>query len=213
MFCSNCGTKIEEGQKFCPNCGAPVTSGSEPGTGAGMPGMASVTPELGSVTPAAGNAQNTEGTYSQDSGQAKGFNPSYTGSFVPLKTDRSLLIMVLLSIVTCGIYFYIFLYMLIKDVDTACQGDGQSTPDFWIFLLLSVVTCGIYSFIWYYKLGNRLCDNCARYGNPVPENGTTVLLWMLLGQFVCMVGPFIAWHIIITNTNVVCAGYNKANAF
>ncbi len=26
MYCKNCGTELEEGQKFCPNCGTPVNS-------------------------------------------------------------------------------------------------------------------------------------------------------------------------------------------
>ncbi|MBR4928850.1 MAG: zinc-ribbon domain-containing protein [Oscillospiraceae bacterium] len=30
MFCSNCGTKLQEGAKFCHNCGAPVISNAAP---------------------------------------------------------------------------------------------------------------------------------------------------------------------------------------
>lgn len=28
MFCTQCGTKIEEGYRFCPGCGAPVVQGA-----------------------------------------------------------------------------------------------------------------------------------------------------------------------------------------
>ncbi|MCR5403763.1 MAG: DUF4234 domain-containing protein [Butyrivibrio sp.] len=155
------------------------------------------------------------------SGQASGFNPQggqyqvppNQGPFMPLRTDRSLLMFVLLSIVTCGIYYYIFIYQLAQDVNTACSGDGDDTPGLLIFLLLSIVTCGIYSYIWFFKLGERLSNNLMRYGMPASNGGIEVLLWMLLGQFLCGVGPFIAWYIIINNTNQVCGGYNRTYGF
>lgn len=31
MFCSNCGTKVENGAKFCPECGNPLGGGSNAG--------------------------------------------------------------------------------------------------------------------------------------------------------------------------------------
>ena len=44
-----------------------------------------------------------------------------------------------------------------------------------------------------------------------PENGTTVLMWMLFGAFLCGIGPFVAMHIIFKNTNAICAAYNASN--
>ena len=77
-----------------------------------------------------------------------------------------------------------------------------------VVILLSIITCGIYSWIWYYKLGNRFASNAPRYGLSFQENGTTVLVWMLFGALLCGIGPFIALHIIIKNTNAICAAYN-----
>ena len=53
-------------------------------------------------------------------------------------------------------------------------------------------TCGIYNWIWYYNLGDRLASNAPRYGMNFQENGTTILLWKLLGVFLFGIGPFIA---------------------
>lgn len=125
-----------------------------------------------------------------------------------LKTNRSLLVVILLSIITCGIYSWIFIYQLASDVNTSCAGDGEETAGLLKFILLSLITCGIYSWIWYYKLGNRLASNAPRYGLSFQENGTTVLVWMLFGSLLCGIGPFIALHIIIKNTNAICAAYN-----
>ncbi len=201
MFCGNCGTQVEDGVKFCPNCGAPLTNNED------IKGFSADQSMAGE------NATGNDGTY--DAGANAGYNAGYGAGgpqiFMPLKTDRNLLIMILLSIVTCGIYFYVFLYELIKDVDTACDGDVEETTGFWLFFLLTIVTCGIYAYIWYYKLGNRLANNCARYGIPTNEDGTSILLWMIFGAFICGVGPIIAWNIIVTNTNNVCTGYNRAH--
>ncbi|MCM1153719.1 MAG: DUF4234 domain-containing protein [Roseburia sp.] len=76
------------------------------------------------------------------------------------------------------------------------------------YILLCIVTCGIYNWIWYYGVGNRLAVNAPRYGMNFQENGTTILLWKLIGLLLCGIGPFIALHIVIKNTNALCAAYN-----
>lgn len=128
-----------------------------------------------------------------------------------LKDDRGLLSYILLSIITCGIYGYYFLYKMAHDVNIACDGDGESTTGLVGFIVLSFVTCGIYSFYWYYKIGNRLSNNAPRYGLNFQENGTTVLLWCVFGMLICGIGPFIAMHILIKNTNMICNAYNRSH--
>ena len=125
-----------------------------------------------------------------------------------LKADRSLVAYILLTIVTCGIYSWYFIYCLARDVNAACAGDGKQTAGLVKLLLLSFITCGIYGFYWYYSLGNRLAANAPRYGLNFQENGTTVLLWMTLGSLMCGVGAFIGLHILIKNTNAICGAYN-----
>ena len=114
-----------------------------------------------------------------------------------VKTDRSLLIFILLNIVTCGIYGLFFIHSLAKDVNIVCYGDGKKTQGLLVLILLSIVTCGIYTFIWYYSLGNRLAVNAPRYGLTFPENGTTVLLWMLFGALLCGIGRCNLPHILL----------------
>lgn len=128
-----------------------------------------------------------------------------------IKEDRSLLMYILLTIVTCGIYSYYFIYKLAEDTNTVCNGDGKSTAGLIQFILLSIVTCGIYTWIWYYNLGNRLAENAPRYGLNFQENGTTVLLWMLFGSLLCGIGAFVAWNIIIKNMNALAHAYNAYN--
>lgn len=128
-----------------------------------------------------------------------------------LRTDRGLFVYILLSLLTCGIYSIFFTYSLVKDINTACAGDREHTHGLLVTSLLTTLTCGIYGYIWYYKVGNRLQKNAMRYGVMVPENGTTILMWLVLGSALFGIGPFVALNIIIKNTNLVCDLYNKDN--
>ena len=40
------------------------------------------------------------------------------------------------------------------------------------------------------------------------ENGTTVLMWDIFGIVLCFIGPFVAMHIVIKNTNALAVAYN-----
>lgn len=128
-----------------------------------------------------------------------------------IQTDRNIVMYVLLTIVTCGIYGYWFIYQLAQDVNEMCKDDGQKTGGLLAFILLSYITCGLYAYYWYYQLGNRLQANASRYGITVPESGTTILLWCLVGLLVCGIGPLVAMHFIIKNTNAMAIAYNKMN--
>ncbi len=126
-----------------------------------------------------------------------------------IKEDRSLVMYILLSMLTCGIYSYIFIYQMALDVNVMCEGDGQQTAGLLQFVLLSFVTCGIYAWIWYYNLGNRLMANAPRYGLTFTENGTTILMWMIFGVVLCGIGWFVAMYILIKNTNAMAHAYNS----
>ncbi len=162
-----------------------------------------------------GTNYNNQGTNYNNQGPNYNYQssgPNYSGPGVtPLKTDRGLLGYIVLSILTCGIYSYYFIYTVARDVNTACAGDGKSTGGLLQFILLSILTCGIYSWWWQYSLGNRLAANAPRYGLSFTENGTTILLWLLFGSFLCFIGPFIAMNIVIKNTNSICMAYNRYN--
>lgn len=70
------------------------------------------------------------------------------------------------------------------------------------------MTCGFYALYWYYKIGNRLQVNAPRYGLMFQENGTTVLMWQIVGALLCGLGPIFAMNIIIKNTNAMATAYN-----
>lgn len=125
-----------------------------------------------------------------------------------LKTNRSLVTLILLSLITCGIYGIIFWWSYTKELNTACGNDGEQSPNYIVVLLLSTITFGIYYYYWIYKQGNRIQKAAEAYGIHCQENGTTVLLWQLFGLLLCGVGALIGSHIMIKNLNMICNQYN-----
>ncbi|WP_053094091.1 DUF4234 domain-containing protein [Anaerococcus jeddahensis] len=139
--------------------------------------------------------------YTEDTGDFKGM----------LNEKRSLLLFVLLNIITCGFYTFYFVHTASRDVNIACEGDGEYTSGLLKYIILSILTCGIYSVYWNYALANRLASNGQRYGYTIQENGSSFLLWLILGWWVCGLGYFVARNIIIKNLNKICRGYNQQN--
>lgn len=129
------------------------------------------------------------------------------------KDDRSFLLLLLLTPITCGIYGIVFFWQMFKDLNAVCrvkeEDNSQNSPNYLIFILLSFVTCGTYTFFWLYKQGNRIQRVGEAYGERIDENGTTLLLWSLLGSLVCGIGAFVGEYLLIKNINKLCRAYNQ----
>lgn len=128
------------------------------------------------------------------------------------KEDRSFLVYIGLSLVTCGIYGIIFMWNFIKDlneVSSAKDPDGWKSPNYIVLVLLTAVTCGFYILYWIYKVGNTIQRAGEDYDVRIDENGTTLLLWTLLGGWVCGLGVFVTYHLMFKNMNKICCKYNE----
>ncbi len=191
MYCSKCGRQVPDGTKICPSCGENLS-------------------EAGKVADAANNMFNQAEREMDSALNEVKQSVNGTGG-QRLKDDRGIVSYIILTIITCGIYGYYFLYKIAHDANIACDGDGENTSGLVAFVVLSFLTCGIYAYYWYYKLGNRLAMNAPRYGMNFQENGTTILLWIILGSFLCGIGPLIAMNILINNSNKIFNAYNRAH--
>ena len=241
MYCAKCGAKLPENANHCPNCGASVGSGFEKMEQFGNDVTDTVDSETNEVIDSVGNAFNS--TTNQQGIRL-------------LRTDRSLLVYVLLNLITCGIYNFFFIHSLAKDVNVACVDDGEKTPGVGMFIfmtligigvglilgiftgtsvqrivyeaqsgnvisvvrsaggsaiptiIVSIIT-GIYPLYWRYKLGDKLQRNGQQYGLMIPENGSTIIIWDILGIVCCCFCSWYAIYIIIKNSNTICTAYNN----
>lgn len=124
-----------------------------------------------------------------------------------MRTDRSLLKVILLSIITFGIYGIYFWYKFSVDMNIVCNGDGKHTRGILARIIFSMLTFGIYEFVWMYGVGERIYVNCQKKHIVNNTNGTSVLLWYILGSFI-IVGPFVAMHQMIQGLNDISNVFN-----
>ena len=96
MFCSKCGGQVPDGTRFCPNCGTDLSLGKQFANSANN--------MFNDAEKQMGNAFNDIHNTFANGGNV----PPYGGE--KLQTDRSLAMYILLSIITCGIYSYYFIY-------------------------------------------------------------------------------------------------------
>jgi len=121
-----------------------------------------------------------------------------------LNSQRSFIVVLLLNIITFGIYGCYLIYAMAREVNLACAADGKKTNGLIVMFLLSIITFGIYSFIWLFQISNRMKNAGANI------DGGNILLWNILGSFI-IVGPFIAMYKIINALNFVNDHYNTSH--
>jgi len=129
---------------------------------------------------------------------------------IQLRTNRSLLKVILLSIVTFGIYGLVVMSHISEEINTvASRYDGKKTMHFLIaFLLLGGITLGIVPLVWQHKICNRMGNELTRRGIDYKFSASTFWGWGVLGTLI-IVGPFIFNHKFLTAMNKLNEDYNQ----
>ena len=187
MFCPNCGAQIDDGAKFCPDCGASIES-----TGANTSPVPDMSQQDNSQTGYGTQAgydqtgygtQNAQAGYGQQNYQQadcngqQAYGQSYANIPMGGGTNRNIILCIVLSFVTCGIYG---IYWMIKlnDEINLLDGTPDDTSGGMVFLL-TLITCGIYSFFWMYKMGGKVDNIKAGMGNASGSMQSSVLFLIL----------------------------------
>ena len=125
---------------------------------------------------------------------------------------RSLAKLIILSMITCGIYGIFFWWGYIDDINEVCVCDGKKSPNLIVVVLLSVFTCGLYYLFWLYKQGERLQAIAPDYGLILKDGGGSVLIQYLLGSFFTSLGSSISSAASMVNGkySIAVAGFNDA---
>lgn len=126
-----------------------------------------------------------------------------------LKTNRSLLKYILLSMITFGIYGLVVMSAVSTDINTiAGRYDGKKTMHFCLVVFIFAwLTLGIVPLVWSHKLCNRVGAELARRGINYRLGAGTFWGWGVLGAFI-IVGPFIYIHKLLHSMNLLAADYN-----
>lgn len=141
--------------------------------------------------------------------QPQGSVPAQQRPVGQLKTNRSVGKYILLSIVTFGIYHFVFFYGIGDDMNViASRHDGRRTMNFALVgLLLAPLTFWIMGFVWFHMISNRMASELARRGIYSQFSATTFWLWYVLGAFI-VVGPWIYTHKMAKAMNLLAENYN-----
>ncbi len=110
--------------------------------------------------------------------------------------ERNIVVSIILSIVTCGIYGLYWFVCLTNDVNTVSEEQGTSGA---MAVLFTIITCGIYGLYWAYKCGEKIDIAKQKRGIPASNGG---VLYLILFIF----GGIIAYALIQNELNVLSRG-------
>ena len=126
-----------------------------------------------------------------------------------LKTDRSMWKLVLLQIVTLGIYGVIFFIPFSFDIDKiAPKRDCSKTMNYFLAYILSLFTFSIVLYIWHYQMAERVEEALSERDIDYDFGTEHFWYWFVFGSLI-LVGPFIYFHKLCRAMNLLCKNYNE----
>lgn len=185
MVCPKCGTVLTDGANFCPECGTAIPKG-DPNPSANTYENANTNADTNANTDAYVHAEPYQspnaGTYT-NADPYRGNNSGYVYE-QPVRFDcgleqRDLAKMLILSIVTFGLYGIYWFIKLVDDVNRA--SNDQAAFSGGVTWLLSFVTGGLYGMYWYYQAGKKM--TYAKEIRHMPTDSNIEILYLLLGVF------------------------------
>lgn len=102
---------------------------------------------------------------------------------------RNIVMCIILSFLTCGIYLYYWIYQLNKDMNYFAGEDDDTSG---LLIIYIIITCGIYLFYWLYKKGQQM--------DSVREGTNNSLIFTLLGVFGLSIIPLAIMQDTINKT-------------
>lgn len=126
-----------------------------------------------------------------------------------LKTNRHIVMLLLLSFITFGIYSIVFFTSVANDLNTiASRYDGKKTMHYCLlFFIVAPLTLGIGAIVWFHKISARMGNELKRRGIAYDFGAADFWLWNVLGSLI-FVGPFIYIYKFIKSMNLLAANYN-----
>lgn len=159
MYCRQCGAIMHEQQSICLKCGVEAGKGNN-------------------FCYCCGNAVVPEAVICVKCGVPLNNRVNTSGGSTAGIKPRSIVVAVILSLVTCGIYGFYWFIALTNEMNKASGKTTDTSGG--VALLLSLVTCGFYQIYWGYTLGKKR-DIVAN------ENDSSPILYLVLCIFIPIV--------------------------
>ena len=127
------------------------------------------------------------------------------------RTDRSVLKLILFSLLTCGLYSIFFYTPFSFDLDDiAPKRDGTKTFNYLLALILSYFTWSIVMLCWLYSVTARIEEALSQYKIDYEFGTQDFWMWHVLGSLI-LVGPIVFTYKLCKAMNLLCAAYNEKN--
>ena len=134
----------------------------------------------------------------------------YSAPALQLKTNRGLIKLILLSLITFGIYPLFFLSKVSTDINLiASKYDGKRTMHFCLLsFIVAPITFGIAGLVWYNNISGRIGKELTRRGIGYGFDAGSFWLWCVLGSLIA-IGPLVYLHKLCKAMNLLSADYNS----
>jgi len=124
-----------------------------------------------------------------------------------LRTNRNLVKMIFLGLITCYIYNIVVITKIANELNLLAK-DGKHTMHFCLIVFVfSWLTLGIVPLIWYHRICDRMGNELRRRGIPYEFGAGTWWGWGFFGSLI-IVGPFIFTHKFCKASNMLNADFN-----
>ena len=185
--CPECGAQVEDNVRFCTNCGASMADAVEKDEEAAEEVAETVEEVKETVEAPAVEPLEVEETsapkvdaapivpISSSDDHSSGSSYSAPNVRAGVGTDRNIVVCIILTFITCGIYGLYWMYMLNKEINELA-GEKEYT-DGVLVIVFCIITCGIYGFFWNFKMGEQV-DKIN--GNP---DGNYNIIFLILSIF------------------------------
>lgn len=129
-------------------------------------------------------------------------------SALQLPVGRSLLKMILLGLITAGIYPTVIWSRIVTELNIAAsRNDGKRTMPYFGMMMLTPITFGVFSFVWMHRFCNRVGNQLKFRSCDYRFGARDFWLWCMLGSLI-LVGPFVFVHKLMKSMNLINAHYN-----
>ena len=127
-----------------------------------------------------------------------------------LGTNRSMWKLMILNVLTFGIYGVIFFIPFSFDIDKISPKDDHSkTFNYFFAYILAFFTFSLVLAFWHHQMAGRLEDAISKRNIEYNFSKSDFWLWYILGSFI-LIGPFVYFHKLCKAMNLLCEDYNEA---